>query len=31
MTQIVSKREDVAGDDLNIEYWPIERLVPSAS
>src|SRR5215831_338019 len=30
MTQIVSKREDVAGDDLSIEYWPIERLVPSA-
>ena len=30
MTQIVSKREDVAGDQLSIEYWPIERLVPSA-
>src|ERR1700732_1843985 len=30
MNKIVSTREVPADDELRIEYWPIERLVPSA-
>ena len=30
MNQVASQNEQLAKDELRIEYWPIERLIPSA-